>query len=502
MEILEFINRITRTSCISFFTYIVFIKLLNYKGNNYMKTIIISIISIIEGIIGALLYKYIPLFIIIFLIYFLYGFLIAQIVKNKVLYSIIITFISFAITYLIYVISVFVSAIILKTINSSIQVNSILIFIGAIVIETIILHGIFKKKRFKNGIPFLQNEGNIKNIGIIGFAFIGIALLLYALLSNSIGKSKFNTYVFSALLIEIICLLIWINSKITSYYKQKLKEKTIEELENEIKEKDNEINKILEENKAIAVINHKYSNRIKALEDFSSKITSKPEVIEKMRIEFGEDFVDFAKQIKTLSKEYIKEVQEKVNNENKLEKTGIFGIDSILEYMNTEAIQHNIKLNLKIYGSISYMIENIIEANRLETLLGDHIKDAIIAIDSSENTYRDILVEIGEIKGCYEVCIYDTGIEFEINTLLNLGLKEITTHKLTGGSGIGFMTTFETLKATKASLIIEEKHPISDKDYTKAIRIKFDGKHEYKICSYRAEEIPSKNSRIIIENLE
>lgn len=144
----------------------------------------------------------------------------------------------------------------------------------------------------------------------------------------------------------------------------------------------------------------------------------------------------------------------------------------------------------------------LIEANRLETLLGDHIKDAIIAIDSSENTYKDILVEIGEIKGCYEVCIYDTGIEFEINTLLNLGLKEITTHKLTGGSGIGFMTTFETLKATKASLIIEEKHPISDKDYTKAIRIKFDGKHEYKICSYRAEEIPSKNSRIIIENLE
>ena len=56
---------------------------------------------------------------------------------------------------------------------------------------------------------------------------------------------------------------------------------------------------------------------------------------------------------------------QKVNNENKLEKTGIFGIDNILEYMNTEAIQHNIKLNLKIYGSISYMIENIIEANRI-----------------------------------------------------------------------------------------------------------------------------------------
>ena len=169
--------------------------------------------------------------------------------------------------------------------------------------------------------------------------------------------------------------------------------------------------------------------------------------------------------------------------------------------MSNEAIKNNIKFNLKIHENIQYMIENIIDQSKLETLLGDHIKDAIIAINSSENTYKELLVEIGEIENCYQVCIYDTGIEFEISTLLNLGLKAITTHKLTGGSGIGFMTTFETLKATKASLIIEERHPIDDKDYTKAVRIKFDGKHEYRICSYRSKEIQNKkkDTRIIIE---
>lgn len=78
------------------------------------------------------------------------------------------------------------------------------------------------------------------------------------------------------------------------------------------------------------------------------------------------------------------------------------------------------------------------------------------------------------------------------------GLKRITTHKSTGGSGIGFMTTFETLKQCKASLIIEE---YSDLEYTKAVIIKFDNKNEYRIHSYRAEEIKNKikDNRIIIE---
>ena len=228
---------------------------------------------------------------------------------------------------------------------------------------------------------------------------------------------------------------------------------------------------------------------------------SKPELVEKMETEFGEDFINFEKQINNVSEEYTKEIEDSIQHKNHLEKTGIFGIDNILEYMSNEAIKHNIKFNLKIHENIQYMIENIIDQSKLETLLGDHIKDAIIAINSSENTYKELLVEIGEIENCYQVCIYDTGIEFEISTLLNLGLKAITTHKLTGGSGIGFMTTFETLKATKASLIIEERHPIDDKDYTKAVRIKFDGKHEYMICSYRSKEIQNKNkdTRIIIE---
>ena len=62
------------------------------------------------------------------------------------------------------------------------------------------------------------------------------------------------------------------------------------------------------------------------------------------------------------------------------------------------------------------------------------------------------------------------------------------------------MTTFETLSKTKGSLIIEEKYPMNNVDYTKVIKIRFDNKNEYRMNSYRAEEIrkQNKDERILI----
>lgn len=62
------------------------------------------------------------------------------------------------------------------------------------------------------------------------------------------------------------------------------------------------------------------------------------------------------------------------------------------------------------------------------------------------------------------------------------------------------MTTFDTLSKTKGSLIIEEKYPMNNVDYTKVIKIRFDNKNEYRINSYRAEEIrkQNKDERILI----
>lgn len=499
MGVIDIVNRIVKIACINILTYFVLIKLINYEYNNRKKILLACVASFGEALISIIMVKYIQVFPTILLCYTIHAIVISKLIKSDVKYAITLTFISLAITYSVYIISIAITGTVLKVINYEIpQENPILLFI-IVCTECIILHNIFKIRRLKNGIAFLKNKDKLYNIGIIGSVLAGITVIVYSILGST-DDNRFKTYLFLGIVIESICMFIWIKQKITKYYKQKLKEKTIEELENEIKEKDKEIKNILEENQRIATINHKYSNRIKALEGFSNKVMSKPEIVENMKVEFGDEFLNFEKQVQKLSKEYTMEMEK--NIENKIPKTGIFGIDNILEYMNQEATKINIKFNVKINGNINYMIENIVEQSKLETMLGDHIKDAIIAINSSNNTNKNILLILGIIDEHYEVRIYDTGIEFEIPTLLKLGLEQITTHKETGGSGIGFMTTFETLKNTKASLIIEEKHPMNKTDYTKAVRIKFDGKNEYRIYTYRAEEIKkeNKNGRIIITN--
>lgn len=423
---MEKIDIILKDTFINVVIFITFSKLINYKYTNKNKAIIFMI-SFIESLL-EMLFISVPTIIRLIVMCTIYGGISAKTTKNKYKYSTILMLISLTITYLLYMISIAITAVSLKLVYRDMPEDSILILLIGMCVEILAINLLFKLKRFKNGIPFLKNEEKVNNIGIIGVIFIGIVLIIYSIIPNT----THTRYIFIGLAIEAICLFIWIKKKITKYYKQKLKEQTVADLQNEIKEKDNKINEILEENKAIATINHKYSSRIKALEEFSSKIVSKPEIVEKMKTEFGEDYTAFTEQIKKISQEYSNEMKTKVTKENTIPKTGIFGIDTLLEHMSTETTKSNISLDVKINASINYMVENIISESALETLLGDHIKDAIIAINCSNNTNRRILVVISIIDKCYEINFYDTGIEFEIDTLIKLGKEQITTHKETG----------------------------------------------------------------------
>ena len=117
-------------------------------------------------------------------------------------------------------------------------------------------------------------------------------------------------------------------------------------------------------------------------------------------------------------------------------------------------------------------IRNIISKKDLEILIADLIKNAIIAISYSDNVNKSILVRLGVIDGIYSLYVYDTGIEFNIETLLNLGIKPSTTHADNGGTGMGFINAFDTLNKYKASIIIEELGKESKDNYTKVVIIK------------------------------
>ena len=448
------------------YTYYILIKITNSKINN---KIVLIVAFIILSLIYTVLKQYFNNIIsAIFICFILVCFL--QVIDNG-RYTFILILISFAINLLFSGFAIVIMFI--PYIMWNIKNTIILMFIINL-IQGIMIFCFFKIKRFNKGILFLNDylinsylDMIIVNLGVI-------VILFYCLVGD---QGNFNkSFIISFLILSLI-LIIMIQKTLTLYYKQKLLHQTIEDYKNEIAEKDKKIKELSDEKYKISKLNHEFYNRQKALEkkvsDFVSGLDTETA---------GEIMV--VDKIEALSKEYSDKLQD-IKHPDKLPRTDIEEIDDMFKYMQSECEKNKIEFKLQVNGNIHHMINKIIPKDKLVTLIGDHLRDAIIAINSSNNKFRSIFAIIGKTDSYYEFCVLDTGIEFEVETLLDLGTKPITTHKDTGGTGFGFMTTFETLKATKGSLEIEEKHKMNENDYTKAVKIIFDDKSQYRIKSYR-----------------
>ena len=158
----------------------------------------------------------------------------------------------------------------------------------------------------------------------------------------------------------------------------------------------------------------------------------------------------------------------------------------------------NIDFDLTVNGDVKYLIDNIIAEEHLTTLISDLIENAIIAIKPCKT--RRILINIGKNNYDYFIEIADSGIAFEVDTLVHLGTMKITTHKHEGGSGIGLSNAFDLFRQYNASFIVEE-FAYADLSYTKKITVCFDGKGDYIVKSPRAEEIKNSpfKSNLIVE---
>lgn len=468
------------------------IKIKNLKKMGDKEIFLLIFFSICVGIIYSVIcgivFNYKDTAIPNIILYIIYAFVILNIIDEKETDTLRLIIFSIAMALASKFLAGIINFFILKL---NIINNEIIEYITLGSIQLILICLFFKVKRFKNGFTFLNMKN--KKFTIIGM-IISITLIFFATL---IGKDIENTAVNDACTLIIafggIAMFDWIKKSITKYYKEKMKERTVEIQQEQIKQQDEKIKNLQTELADVLQINHKYSHRISAMEKAVTKLGTKLQANE----EFAEECGDILSSIKKISKEYKEEVAS-VIKETKLPKINIFSIDNLLEYMKQESEKDKIDFELNLDFDISEILETKIPQSKLETMLADHIRDAIIAINCSDNKKRKIKVVLDKEDNNYQIKFYDTGIEFEIETLSNLGLKRITTHKSTGGSGIGFMTTFETLKQCKASLIIEE---YSNQEYTKAVIIKFDNKNEYRIHSYRAEEIKNKiqDNRIIIE---
>ena len=481
MSNIEFILRLTDSKIIikmleSFFiilfTFYTYIRVLNIKKIN-RKIIVMAVFSSIIIAIIARTAEYVTDVYIFFIVkIFLIGIITNIVFKKELSYSLLVTMISLTINYIFYIIAVaitFVPNALIKIFNEYIN----LIFI--VLIYYLIINRFFKIKKFKYGIAFLIKRAEDTYFNTIILTIVSMVLFLLITFKSYIGldfaESGTNFLIFA------ILMLIIIKQLIQSYYKQNLLEKDLKETKEELEAKKKEVEKLEKENLEFSKTSHSLAHKQKALEYRLSQLTKLGKINE-------DEEIDIKNELENISEEMYKEPED-----IELAKTDIPSIDNMFSYMQSECIKDNIKFELQVVGNIHYMVNNLITENELEILIADHIKDAIIAINHSDNSNRSIFVRIGKIDNVYSLYIYDSGIEFTKEVLDNLGKKPITTHADTGGTGMGFMNTFDTLNKTKASLIINEIGKPCEDNYTKVLIFKFDNQNEFKLNSYKNEVV-------------
>ena len=468
---IETVVDIIKIIYINIFTYYISNKIINKKLVKDIKKVLIIIISMIvisrisvhiKSILGS---SYNIIFTVL-----LISIMFSIMEKQRFAYSLLVTVISISINYAIFILTMLISFIFMAVFNiQNIYVGLALILL----IYFILICAFCKIKRFKKGFIFLQNNVGNEYIDIF-ILNIGIIILFCITMMSNYNIISSNSFGFSCIIFSII-MFITIQKSLQLYYKQKLQERETNDIKEELKNKDKEIEELEKENLRLNKTNHSIAHKQKSLEYELNQLLLKNEIGEENNI-----------------KSKLETISEEIQNENtaiELDKTNIPEIDNMLKYMQSECIKNKIDFELQVNGNIHHMVNQYIQKSDLEILLADHIKNAIIAINHSENINKNVLVRLGLIDGFYSVYIYDSGIEFEIKTLINLGIKPSTTHEKDGGTGMGFMNTFDTLRKYKASLVIHEYGKPSKDNFTKLIKVIFDNQNEYKISSYRKEDI-------------
>lgn len=468
LENVNMIIKIIEICVIELFTYYTFAKIINTLNIN-LKNIIITLLSIpIFSIFMRFVQYKIDMYLSLSILIFLMCLMNKLTFKKNMLYSLSLTVISLSINYTIYVISTiiaFIPSTILKISND---------YISFIIITSIyffIIYRLFKIQKFKYGISFLQ-----KNLEELYFNLLILnigAITLFSLIILQSYSGLDNARIGTGFLILCTVMFITIKKSFNLYYKQNLITKELEQTKMELEDSKKELKQANKDNIEISERIHTLDHKQKLLKYNLDKLMENRDIDENQKKRMKEELDNISKDLYGEPKEI------------ELTKTDIESIDNRLEYMKFQCIENNIKFELQVEGNIHYMINNLISENDLDILLADHIKDAIIAINYSKNSNRSILVKMGKLDEFYGVYIYDSGIEFEKEVLEKLGKEPITTHKDSGGSGMGFMNTFKKLNKTKASLVINEIGEPSVDNYTKAVMFKFDNKQEFRVETYK-----------------
>lgn len=399
--------------------------------------------------------------------------------KNKKHFSIPTAIVSVALSLCIQYISAFLSGSLLFF--TRFKTNKLWITVVACVIQLTICILLSHINKLKKCFSYFEQEAHF-GLGLLLSSYI----LLFSLLLSQpdyIGITK-GIVLLAVCPLVLTGFILWVGSIVNNHFKRRIADRADAFTQQEIKEKDERIEQLEAEVATLAKQVHRDNHLLSSLDRSVQTLAETESAAEREQL---------ADEFRTLYRERNDLIAKEQQERKLLPSTGVALIDGALSEMYVKATAHGIHFDLMVGEPIHYLVNNIISQTDLQTLLCDHIKDAIIAVDAAKGESGKILVSIEKHEGLFEITIRDNGVDFTPETLAKLGKERVTTHAEEGGSGIGFMTTFETLEKTKGSLIITEHE--SKTPFSKSVAFVFDGLHQFIISSYRRDELKEKLSR-------
>lgn len=385
------------------------------------------------------------------IVYFIY--------KQPANITIITSLISIGCSYVIFILSILIfspiSLILMKKLaNNTMLYKVSALFVGSLQMTLAIIP--FKFNRLKTGMPFLkQQEKN--EIG----AFISISLLITVSFFNTSAQNSLSLLIpLFFVILSGILIFFWWKNKLTENYIQKLKEREINALQEEIQE-------LKQYNETLSQIVHKDNKLIPAMElavkNTLMEISNNADSNEK------ENLLSILSQLENISKERKGILRFSDNQAKSVYYTGSPFIDSILKYLSAKAYSKQINFDVAISQNVQTIIPDIISEADLRTLIADLVENAFIAVKNE--THPHVLLQFRQEENSFIIEFFDNGIPFAQEVLEKLGKEPITTHKDENGTGIGYITTFEILRRCKATLDIDEN--LSIESFKKKISIHF-----------------------------
>lgn len=360
------------------------------------------------------------------------------------------------------------------------------ISLATTIIYPLILWFIIHTKIFKNIINCL-----LHNLTSRIWCCLIFLILVIISLTQTTPSNLSNIYVaiiFSILLATFV-LILWWRAQITKSYRERLRALEVESLRVSKQEQAEYISQLERENERMGRIIHKDNRIVNAMADSISEYLQYSAFLSGNKL--AEKGSSLQAQISEIRYDRQVLLDEKPATPTALPQTGYAGIDAMVTYMAKEASEN--KINFQFHYGEDFFTEGgeDIKETDIVHLLSDSLENAIIATKFAGGKFIEL--SMLKIKGFPLISISDSGIPFELDTYMNLGLQKASTHLDTGGSGIGLMDLWELKEKYKATLYIDE-HP-EDANMTKRIVYIFDKKNRYMISTDRSKELQQKQTR-------